>query len=208
MTRASDGWTVSERWGSNRLKPYFNDLVVHRGHAYGFDGAILACLDLADGTRKWKGGRYGQGQLVLLEAQEVLVVLSEDGELARSRPVPTRSPSSRNSGTKQQDVNHPVLAATSCWCATAGDGGVPAHHSLAEHPPDGLRSAEPRSTSVSFIERGLLQPRPCRRIVLDPELGTARATRRRRATAVTPRPPRVPASSSAFALPGGDTDRR
>ena len=30
VTRASDGWTVSERWSSNRLKPYFNDLVLHR----------------------------------------------------------------------------------------------------------------------------------------------------------------------------------
>lgn len=55
-------WTVTERWTSNALKPYFNDLVVHEGHAYGFDGFILASVDLADGKRKWKGGRYGNGQ--------------------------------------------------------------------------------------------------------------------------------------------------
>ena len=46
------GWTTKERWTSKGLKPYFNDFVVHAGHAFGFDGSILACIDLQDGQRK------------------------------------------------------------------------------------------------------------------------------------------------------------
>ncbi|MEK6799399.1 MAG: PQQ-binding-like beta-propeller repeat protein, partial [Planctomycetota bacterium] len=70
VAHGSGGWTVEERWTSRGLKPYFNDFVVHQGHALGFDGSILACIDLKDGKRKWKGGRYGNGQLVLLPEQD------------------------------------------------------------------------------------------------------------------------------------------
>jgi outer membrane protein assembly factor BamB len=47
-----------------------SSLVVHNGHAFGFDGSILACIDLSDGKRNWKGGRYGNGQLILLADQD------------------------------------------------------------------------------------------------------------------------------------------
>src|ERR1035437_1194900 len=43
------GWTVGEVWTSSGLKPYFNDIVVHDGYAFGFDGGILACIGLQDG---------------------------------------------------------------------------------------------------------------------------------------------------------------
>ena len=82
IAREGNGWTAKEVWTSKGLKPYFNDLVVHKGHAFGFDGGILSCIDLADGKRKWKGGRYGHGQMVLLADQDLLLVLSEEGEVA------------------------------------------------------------------------------------------------------------------------------
>lgn len=104
-------WSVEERWTSNRLKPYFNDFVVHEGHAYGFDGFILASMKLADGERSWKGGRYGHGQMILLPEQDLLLVLSEDGELALVSATPDRFMEvARVPALEGKTWNHPVLA--------------------------------------------------------------------------------------------------
>ncbi|MCY4077801.1 MAG: PQQ-like beta-propeller repeat protein [Acidobacteria bacterium] len=81
VSRGPGGWTVAERWTSSTLKPSFSSVVVHGGHAFGFDGRILASIDVEDGERNWKGGRYGSGQLLLLADQNLLLVVSEQGDL-------------------------------------------------------------------------------------------------------------------------------
>ena len=60
-----DGETIeaSEQWTSRRMNPYYNDFVDHKGFLYGFDNNIFACIDLETGKRKWKRGRYGNGQV-------------------------------------------------------------------------------------------------------------------------------------------------
>ncbi len=110
VRHAAGRWTVEEKWMSTGLKPYFSDYVIHDGYAYGFDGAILSCIDLNDGARKWKGGRYGQGQLVLLADQDALLVVSEEGELALVSATPDGFKElARTPGLDGKTWNHPVV---------------------------------------------------------------------------------------------------
>jgi outer membrane protein assembly factor BamB len=78
---------AKELWQSKAMKCKFNNAVLHKGVVYGLDEGILAAMDAQTGQRKWKGGRYGFGQLLL--AGEHLVVLSESGEVALVKASPS-----------------------------------------------------------------------------------------------------------------------
>ena len=110
VTKGPNGWNQEEKWTSTGLKPNFNDFVVHKGHAYGFDNNILASINLETGQRAWKGGRYGNGQLVLLQDSDVLLVTSEDGELALVSATPDKyTEIAKIRIFESKTWNHPVI---------------------------------------------------------------------------------------------------
>ncbi len=111
ITRQGDQWKAAEVWSSTEVTPEFPDFVVHRGHAYGFTGAVFCCLDLEHGNRRWKGGRYGRGQVMLLPEQSLLLVISEKGEaiLVAADPEQHRE-LSRFPALAGKTWNHPVIA--------------------------------------------------------------------------------------------------
>jgi outer membrane protein assembly factor BamB len=111
ITRAGGTWTSGQSWTSRQLKPTFNDFVVHDGAAYGFDGQVFSCIDLETGQRRWKEGRYGNGQVLLLADQALLLVVSEYGEVILVAANPARHEElGRFQAIQGKTWNHPVIA--------------------------------------------------------------------------------------------------
>lgn len=87
------------------------DLVIHKGHLYGFNNVFFTCVNLADGKKKWKERGYGNGQVLLLPDQDLLLVLSEEGEVALVEANPEELKEvARFQGIEGKTWNHPVLA--------------------------------------------------------------------------------------------------
>ncbi len=82
-----DGHLTAERvWKSNKLKAKFANPVERGGFLYGLDDGVLACLDLKDGSLRWRQGRYGHGQGLLI--QDLYLLIAENGELVLLQPTP------------------------------------------------------------------------------------------------------------------------
>jgi outer membrane protein assembly factor BamB len=102
-------WNIKDRWTSTGIKGYFNDIIIHKEHIYGFDGLSLACISASDGMRSWRGGRYG-GQMILLADQDLLLVLTEKGEVALINAAPEKfTELARYPAITGKTWNHPVL---------------------------------------------------------------------------------------------------
>ena len=97
-------------WTKTSMKTDFNDLVFYEGHLYGFDGAIFACINAETGERAWKGGRYGKGQVLLLEQSELLLVASEKGDAVLIKPDPSdHQELAKFRAIEGKTWNHPVV---------------------------------------------------------------------------------------------------
>ncbi|MCI0446605.1 PQQ-like beta-propeller repeat protein [bacterium] len=81
------GSSVQEIWKSRIMKNHFNSSVVDGNNLYGFDDAILKCIDVITGAEKWKQSGFGKGSLILADGH--LIVLSERGKLALVEATPT-----------------------------------------------------------------------------------------------------------------------
>jgi outer membrane protein assembly factor BamB len=88
INRNGETFEARAVWANKSMKNKFSSSVLSAGYIYGFDEAILACIDPATGERKWKGGRYGYGQLLLASGN--LVIISESGEIALVKAKPEK----------------------------------------------------------------------------------------------------------------------
>lgn len=110
IAQSAGVWSAEDVWRNRKLKASYACPIAYRGHVYGLDGGILACLDLTKGTQKWKarGGSYGAGQMLL--SGDLLLVLSEAGELALVEARPDRfSELARIQAIDGKTWNNPTL---------------------------------------------------------------------------------------------------
>jgi outer membrane protein assembly factor BamB len=111
VKKDADQWTTEEVWTSRAMKPYYNDQVAHKGHIFGFDNAYLACINAADGKLAWKERGYGNGQILLLPDQDLLLIVSEKGEVALIEATPEgHKQRGKFQAIKGKTWNHPVIA--------------------------------------------------------------------------------------------------
>jgi outer membrane protein assembly factor BamB len=109
VSKEGDTFSATRVWENTRMKNKFSSSVLHEGHVYGLDEAILACINADTGDLKWKGGRYGYGQIVL--AGENVIVAAENGDLALVRATPARHEELvRFSAIEGKTWNHPAIS--------------------------------------------------------------------------------------------------
>ena len=118
-------FTAEELWTSKTFKPDFTDFVEHEGLLYGIDGGILACVDPKTSERKWRGGRYGKGQVVLLEDSKLLLVLAEDGRVVLLKADPSEHAEVASfKALEGKTWNHPVVVGDRLYARNAQEAAA------------------------------------------------------------------------------------
>jgi outer membrane protein assembly factor BamB len=107
--RDGDAWQAQAVWANRTMQTKFCSAVVRDGHAYGLDDGILECVSLDDGRRRWKQGRYGHGQLLMVD--DLLLIVAEDGRVALVELKPDKySERASFQAIEGRTWNYPALA--------------------------------------------------------------------------------------------------
>jgi outer membrane protein assembly factor BamB len=109
VTGSGKNFSAHAVWENINMKNKFNSSVLYQGYIYGLDEGILTCVDVNTGERKWKGGRYGYGQVLLASGH--LIVMSDTGELALVKATPDQhSEIARFQAIQGKTWNYPAIA--------------------------------------------------------------------------------------------------
>jgi len=109
ITSSGDRQTARKVWENTSMKNKFNSSVLFEDNVYGLDEGILTCVDVKTGERKWKGGRYGYGQLILASGH--LIIISDAGELALVKATPDKHTEvARFPALEGKTWNYPAIA--------------------------------------------------------------------------------------------------
>lgn len=80
--------TVRKLWKNKRLQTKFTSAVQYENYAYGLSNGILECVNIQNGERMWRKGRYGHGQILRIDSE--LLIISETGQLSLVKCTPDK----------------------------------------------------------------------------------------------------------------------
>jgi len=73
-------WKEQTVWADTKiLKTKFTSAIAFEGYLYGLSDGVLECIDPKDGSRVWRGKRYGQGQAIIVNGN--ILISTEDGRV-------------------------------------------------------------------------------------------------------------------------------
>ena len=109
ISSSGDGFTANKVWENTSMKNKFNSSVLYEGNVYGLDEGILTCVDVKTGERRWKGGRYGYGQVILGSGH--LIIITDSGELVLVKATPDKQIElARFPAIEGKTWNYPAIA--------------------------------------------------------------------------------------------------
>ena len=80
LIKDKDTLKTESLWKSKSLKTKFSSPIFWKGYLYGLNENRLVCLDAADGSLKWRGNKYGYGQIIAASGH--LIIMGDAGDLS------------------------------------------------------------------------------------------------------------------------------